>query len=179
VQQQVQQKNYQNLTEAMESTATQVIAALAELGVPYETIAIDPAYADTTAFCAHYNYPLTHSGNTIIVASKKLPKQFVACVVLGTTQLDVNRRVKQLMGVSRASFATAEEMHQLTGMQVGGVTPFALPADLPLYVDERLMHLEWVILGGGDRTLKIKIAPLIFTRLGAHIVTDLAIEKPL
>ena len=82
------------------------------------------------------------------------------------------------MGVSKASFATAEEMHVLTGMQVGGVTPFALPADLPLYVDERIMHLEWVILGGGGRTLKIKLPPLIFTRLGANIVTDLAIEKP-
>ena len=155
------------------------MAALEGLGVPYEAIHIDPAYADTTAFCAHYGYPLSHSGNTIIVASKKTPKQFVACVVLATTQLDVNRRVKQLMGVSKASFATAEEMHVLTGMQVGGVTPFALPADLPLYVDERIMHLEWVILGGGGRTLKIKLPPLIFTRLGAHIVTDLAIEKPM
>jgi prolyl-tRNA editing enzyme YbaK/EbsC (Cys-tRNA(Pro) deacylase) len=162
----------------MESSEAQVMAALEGLGVPYETIDIDPTYADTTAFCAHYGYPLSHSGNTIIVASKKTPKQFVACVVLATTQLDVNRRVKQLMGVSKASFATAEEMHALTGMQVGGVTPFALPADLPLYVYERIMHLEWVILGGGGRTLKIKLPPLIFTRLGANIVTDLAIEKP-
>jgi prolyl-tRNA editing enzyme YbaK/EbsC (Cys-tRNA(Pro) deacylase) len=169
----------EEITAAMESAAAQVIAALEGLGVPYEAIAIDPAYADTTAFCMHYDYPLTHSGNTIIVASKKIPKQFVACVVLATTQLDVNRRVKQLMGVSRASFATAEEMYQLTGMQVGGVAPFALPTDLPLYVDERLMHLEWVILGGGGRTLKIKVPPLIFTKLGAHIVTDLAIEKPM
>jgi prolyl-tRNA editing enzyme YbaK/EbsC (Cys-tRNA(Pro) deacylase) len=163
----------------MESSEAQVMAALEGLGVSYEAIHIDPAYADTTAFCAHYGYPLSHSGNTIIVASKKTPKQFVACVVLATTQLDVNRRVKQLMGVSKASFATAEEMHVLTGMQVGGVTPFALPADLPLYVDERIMPLEWVILGGGGRTLKIKLPPLIFTRLGAHIVTDLAIEKPM
>ena len=163
----------------METSEKQVIAALEGLGVPYEAIDIDPAYADTAAFCAHYGYPLTHSANTIIVASKKIPKQFVACVVLATTQLDVNRRVKQLMGVPRASFATAEEMSALTGMQVGGVTPFALPADLPLYVDERIMRLDWVILGGGGRALKIKIPPLIFTRLGARIVTDLAIEKPM
>jgi prolyl-tRNA editing enzyme YbaK/EbsC (Cys-tRNA(Pro) deacylase) len=163
----------------MESSEAQVIAVLEGLGVPYEAIHIDPAYADTTAFCAHYGYPLAQSGNTIIVASKKTPKQFVACVVLATTQLDVNRRVKQLMGVPRASFATAEEMTALTGMQVGGVTPFALPADLPLYVDERIMHLDWVILGGGGRTLKIKVSPLIFTKLEAHIVTDLAIEKPM
>ncbi len=68
--------------------------AIDALGVAYECITIDPAHADTAVFCEHYGYPLECSGNTIIVASKKTPKQFVACVVLATTQLDVNRRVR-------------------------------------------------------------------------------------
>ncbi len=161
----------------MDTAAQQVIDAVAALGVPYELITIDPAYADTAAFCEHYGYALEHSGNTIIVASKREPKQFAACVVLATTQLDVNRRVRQLLGVSRASFATAEEMATLTGMQLGGVTPFALPAGLPLYVDARLMALEWVILGGGERETKIKIAPEVFRQLGAEIVADLGRER--
>ena len=151
--------------------------AINALGVAYERITIDPAYADTATFCDHYGYPPEKSGNTIIVASKKAPKQYVACVVLATTQLDVNRRVRKLMGVSRASFATAEEMMELTGMQVGGVTPFALPESLPLYVDERIMRLDWVILGGGGRDTKIKIAPEVFTQLGAEIISDLGIER--
>lgn len=146
-------------------------------GVGYERIHIDPAYADTAAFCEHYGYALENSGNTIIVASKKAPKQYVACVILATMQLDVNRRVRKLMGVSRASFATPDEMMELTGMQVGGVTPFALPNGLPLYVDERVMRLDWVILGGGGRDTKIKIAPEVFTQLGAEIIRDLGIER--
>ena len=161
----------------MTSPNEKINAAIDALGIAYEQISIDPAYADTAAFCEHYGYPPECSGNTIIVASKKEPKQFVACVVLATTQLDVNRRVRKLMGVSRASFATAEEMMALTGMQVGGVTPFALPAELPLYVDERIMSLDWVILGGGGRQTKIKIAPEVFTKLGAEIVADLGIKR--
>ena len=70
-----------------------VIASLRNLGVPYELIEIDPAFADTAAFCEKYGYPLERSCNTIIVASKKEPKQFVACVVLAHTRLDVNKRV--------------------------------------------------------------------------------------
>jgi prolyl-tRNA editing enzyme YbaK/EbsC (Cys-tRNA(Pro) deacylase) len=97
--------------------------------------------------------------------------------VLATTQLDVNKRVRKLLGVAKASFATAEEMMALTGMQVGGVTPFALPAGLPLYVDERIMQLEWIILGSGGRTAKIKIAPEVFTKLGATTVADLALDR--
>jgi len=153
-----------------------IIAAVSAFGVPYELITIDPAYADTAAFCQQYGYPPEHSCNTIIVASKKEPKKFAACVVLATTQLDVNRRVRKLLEVSKASFATAEEMMALTGMQVGGVTPFALPAELPLYVDERIMQLEWIILGGGGRDLKIKIVSEVFRKLGATIIADLGIE---
>jgi prolyl-tRNA editing enzyme YbaK/EbsC (Cys-tRNA(Pro) deacylase) len=163
--------------EPLTSAEQTVLTAIDRLGMPYEVITIDPTYADTAAFCEHYGYPLDQSANTIVVASKKEPKQFAACVVLATTQLDVNRRVKNLLGVSKASFATAEEMKVLTGMEVGGVTPFALPAGVPLYVDERIMQLEWIILGGGGRTKKIKISPEVFTQLGAQIVADLGLAR--
>jgi prolyl-tRNA editing enzyme YbaK/EbsC (Cys-tRNA(Pro) deacylase) len=152
-----------------------VVAALRNLGVPHELIEIDPAFADTAAFCEKYGYPVERSCNTIIVASKREPKQFVACVVLAHTRLDVNKRVTKLMGVSKASFASAEEMMALTGMRVGGVTPLSLPAGLRLYVDDRIMVQEWVILGGGGRSLKIKTSPQIFEKLGAEIVAGLGL----
>jgi prolyl-tRNA editing enzyme YbaK/EbsC (Cys-tRNA(Pro) deacylase) len=147
---------------------------IAKLNVPYELVDIDPAFADTALFCEKYGFPVEKSCNTIIVASKKEPKKFVACVVLANTRLDVNKRVTALMGVSKASFATAEEMMTLTGMQVGGVTPFSLPPGLPLYIDDRIMTLDWIILGGGGRSLKIKTSPRVFQELGAEIVPALA-----
>jgi prolyl-tRNA editing enzyme YbaK/EbsC (Cys-tRNA(Pro) deacylase) len=152
-----------------------VVAEIQRLGIPYESIDIDPAFADTAAFCEKYKYPLERSCNTIIVASKKQPKSFVACVVLAHTRLDVNKRVTKLMGVSKASFASAEEMMALTGMQVGGVTPFALPPGMRLFIDQRIPGLEWIILGGGGRSLKIKMSPAVFEKLGAEIVEGLAL----
>jgi len=151
-----------------------VAAAVANLGIPYELIEIDPAFADTAAFCEKYGYPAEQSCNTIVVASKKEPKKFVACVVLAHTRLDVNKRVTKLMGVPKASFASAEEMMALTGMQVGGVTPFSLPPGMPLYVDDRVMAAEWIILGGGGRSMKIKTSPEVFRKLGAEVVSGLA-----
>ena len=148
---------------------------VANLGIPYEVIEIDPALADTALICEHYAFPMEQSGNTIIVASKKEPKVFVACVVLATTRLDINKRVRKLMGVSKASFASQKEMKILTGMEVGGVTPFSLPEELKLYVDSLIMELEWVILGGGGRDHKLKISPDVFHQLGAEIVENLAL----
>jgi prolyl-tRNA editing enzyme YbaK/EbsC (Cys-tRNA(Pro) deacylase) len=63
----------------------------------------------------------------------------------------------------------------LTGMEIGGVTVFALPPGLPIYVDEKLMALESVVLGSGGRASKIRISPEVFRRLpGASIVPGLS-----
>jgi prolyl-tRNA editing enzyme YbaK/EbsC (Cys-tRNA(Pro) deacylase) len=155
----------------------QVVAVLERLGAPYEVVTIDPDFADTAQFCAKYGIPLDQSANTIIVASKKEPKQYCACLVLATTRLDVNHAVKKLMGASRVSFATGEETKDLTGMLIGGVTVFALPDTLPIYVDERVMQPAWIIVGGGGRSTKIKCAPDALRRLpNVTVVPGLAGE---
>ncbi|HEX8775325.1 MAG TPA: YbaK/EbsC family protein [Pyrinomonadaceae bacterium] len=153
-----------------------VIEALRKLGVAYELIEIDPAFSDTAEFCERYGFPLAQTCNTILVTSKKGPPKQAACVVTANTRLDVNKRVRKLLGVPKASFASAEEMRALTGMEVGGVTALALPHGLPLYVDERVMRPQWIILGGGGRSIKIKVSPDVFNTLGAQIVEDLAFE---
>lgn len=153
------------------------LAVLDRVGVPYEVVRCDPQYADTAAFCERYGYPAAHAGNTIIVASKKEPRQYAACVVTATTRLDVNRTVRDLLRVSKLSFASADEMAELTGMAVGGVTAFGLPDGIPLFVDARVMTLDYVILGTGGRNGKIKISPEVFRRLpNTRIVEGLGIN---
>jgi prolyl-tRNA editing enzyme YbaK/EbsC (Cys-tRNA(Pro) deacylase) len=161
----------------MNDAERKVIEALDKTGVAYEVIEIDPEFSDTAAFCERYGFPPEQTCNTILVTSKKGPKRQAACVVTADTRLDVNKRVRNLLGVAKASFATAEEMTALTGMEVGGVTPLALPPELPLYVDERVMRVEWIILGGGGRSIKIKVAPAVLPALGAQVIQDLAFEQ--
>ena len=142
-----------------------VLEAASSTGIPYQVIPCDPDFADTTLFCERYGYPLDNSGNTIVVASKKEPKQYAACIVPASRRLDVNKTVRRLMGVSRASFARPDETAAVTGMLIGGVTAFALPPEMPVYVDEVLMGLDYVILGGGSRSSKLKAPPEILRRI--------------
>ena len=65
---------------------------------------------------------------------------------------------------------TPEETKTLTGMLIGGVTVFALPDGLPVYVDERVMGPAWIIVGGGGRSTKIKLAPEALRRLPNVVV---------
>ncbi len=152
-----------------------VRAALDGLGVPYEALACDPAYADTAAFCERYGVAPEDSANTIVVAGKADPRRYVACVVLATTRLDVNGAVRRRLDVRKASFASADETRALTGMSIGGVTPLALPEALPVWVDDRVMARPSIILGGGSRSLKIRVSPAVFDRLAqAEVVPGLA-----
>jgi prolyl-tRNA editing enzyme YbaK/EbsC (Cys-tRNA(Pro) deacylase) len=154
-------------------------ALLARLGAPYELLACDPALADTAAFCAAYGYSPGDSANTIVVVGKSDPPHYAACVVLATTRLDVNRAVRARMGVKRTSFASFDEARALTGMELGGVTVFGLPADLPIWVDRRVMDRAEIILGGGSRSWKVKAAPAILLALpGVEVVDGLAFEPP-
>jgi prolyl-tRNA editing enzyme YbaK/EbsC (Cys-tRNA(Pro) deacylase) len=157
---------------AIEAT---VLAAVEATGEPYDVIEIDPSLADTAAFCARYGFPLDASGNCIVVASKDDPPVLVACLALATTKLDVNQRVRRRLGVRKASFAPPELTRAATGMEIGGVTPFGLPADLPLWVDQRIADLDRVIVGGGSRSLKLSVTPAALAAIGGEFVPDLAV----
>ncbi len=152
-----------------------VVEVLDRLGVPYELQPIDPAFADTAAYCERYGVPLERAANTLIVVAKKEPRRYAACVVLATTRLDVNRAVRRLLDSSRVSFASADETRTLTGMLLGGVTVFALPDDLPIYVDDQVLAHDWVILGSGSRSSKVRVSPEALRRLPRATVVPLAL----
>ncbi|HET9036206.1 MAG TPA: YbaK/EbsC family protein [Myxococcaceae bacterium] len=155
-----------------------VRAALDAAAARYEVLACDPAFADTTEFCARYGIDPQDSANAILVASRREPKVHALCLVLATTRLDVNHTVADLLGVKKLSFASADETARLTGMVLGGVTPFAIPDRLPLYVDARVLERPTVIVGGGSRSTKVRVDPEIFRRLPrCRVVEGLAMDR--
>lgn len=152
--------------------------ALDRLGVAYEVMACDPALADTAAFIEAYGVPADRSANTIVVAAKGADRRHVACVLLATTSLDVNNVVRRAMGVRRASFAAADPVRELTGMEIGGVTPFGLPDGLPVLVDARVLQPDSIVLGGGNRSSKLRLSPSALHALpSVRVVDGLAIER--
>ena len=154
-----------------------LVAALDPLGVEYELFPCDPALADTAAFCAAYGFAPDESANTILVIGKSDPPRYAACVVLAPNRLDVNRTVRDRLGTRKASFAPADATRDLTGMEIGGVTVFGLPVDLPIWVDARVMQRPRIVLGGGSRSWKVLAPPSILLALpGAEVVDGLATD---
>jgi prolyl-tRNA editing enzyme YbaK/EbsC (Cys-tRNA(Pro) deacylase) len=167
--------------------APPVVAALADLasditlghgGLRVEDIGvaeIDPALADTAAFCERYGVSPTESANCVVVAGRRDGEtRMAACMILATTRADVNGLVRRELDVRKASFAPMAEAVALTGMEYGGITPIGLPADWPIFVDEAVANAARVVIGSGVRRSKLTLPGAALASLrGATVLAGL------
>lgn len=62
-----------------------------------------------------------------------------------------------LLGGSEAAFASAETVRAATGYAIGGVSPFDLPAELPVFVDDSLARYEVVYPAAGTPSSAVRM----------------------
>ncbi len=65
--------------------------------------------------------------------------------------------IATLMEAETAAFADAETVRSATGYAIGGVSPFALPEDLPIFIDESLARFETVYPAGGTPSSMVRM----------------------
>jgi prolyl-tRNA editing enzyme YbaK/EbsC (Cys-tRNA(Pro) deacylase) len=140
--------------------AAPVAAALRDLpgAGDVEVAEIDPALADTAAFCEQYGVLPAESANCVVIAAKRGGQiSYAACVVAATTRADVNNLVRRHLDARKASFAPVEAVTAAAGMEYGGITPLGLPAGWPVLVDEGVAKTRSVIVGSGIRGSKLRL----------------------
>jgi prolyl-tRNA editing enzyme YbaK/EbsC (Cys-tRNA(Pro) deacylase) len=158
----------------MSDTLPEIRELLEQSEHSFEVWDCDPDMADTAIFCEHYKVPPENSANTILIKSKTGESKFALCVLLAPHRLDVNHTVRKKLGARKVSFASADETREITGMEIGGVTPFGLPDEMSIWIDDNVMQRDYIILGGGNRTSKLKVDPQILNLLpGVEIVSGL------
>lgn len=136
--------------------APSVSAALAGAGADCFVAAIDPALADTAAFCAAYGVPAEVSANCVVVAGRRGQSiTLAACLVLATDRADINTMVRKQLDVRKISFAAMDVAVSETGMEYGGITPIGLPPAWRVLVDKRVAASPWIVIGSGIRGSKI------------------------
>jgi prolyl-tRNA editing enzyme YbaK/EbsC (Cys-tRNA(Pro) deacylase) len=134
---------------------------------------IDPAVADTAAFCERYGVSPGESENCVVVAGRRDGEtRYGACVVLATTRADVNGVVRRQLDVRKASFAATDTAVEQTGMEYGGITPVGLPEMWPVFVDAAVAAVPLVVIGSGVRRSKLVLPGELLGRLPAAAVLD-------
>jgi prolyl-tRNA editing enzyme YbaK/EbsC (Cys-tRNA(Pro) deacylase) len=138
---------------------------------------IDPALADTAAFCEAYGVALEESVNCVVIAGKRGGDvTYAACMVTATTRADVNGLVRRHLDVRKASFGPVDVVTSLTGMEYGGITPIGLPGPWPVLVDDRIAKSPGIVIGSGIRGSKLWLPGHLLAQLpSAQAVTGLGI----
>jgi len=84
-------------------------------------------------------------------------------VTCGIGGLD-NKKAKTVFG-GKVSMLGAEEVLEITSHPVGGVCPFGLPRDLPIYCDISLKAFDEVVPAAGSTHSAVRISPLRMAEL--------------
>jgi prolyl-tRNA editing enzyme YbaK/EbsC (Cys-tRNA(Pro) deacylase) len=135
---------------------------------------IDPALADTAAFCERYGVAPDESANCVIVAARRGGEtRYAAVMVLATMRADVNGVIRRHLDARKTSFAAQEDAVARTGMEYGGITPLGLPEDWPVLVDTEVARRPEVVIGSGIRGSKLALAGEALARLKSAEVISL------
>ena len=86
----------------------------------------------------------------------------VLLVARGDARID-NRKFKEAFGKGR--MLPSDEVEALTGHPVGGVCPFGLATDLPVYLDSSLQAFDEVLPAAGDVHTAVRISPAELARI--------------
>ncbi|HEY9087644.1 MAG TPA: YbaK/EbsC family protein [Anaerolineaceae bacterium] len=79
---------------------------------------------------------------------------YVMVLIAGPSQISWPALRKHL-GQSRLTMATEEEVLAATGYPTGAVSPFGLPAPIPVLVDESVLAQEEISIGSGVRSTTV------------------------
>jgi prolyl-tRNA editing enzyme YbaK/EbsC (Cys-tRNA(Pro) deacylase) len=132
---------------------------------------IDPALADTAAFCEQYGVALSESANCVVVEGRRAGEsRMAACMILATTRADVNGLVRRELEVRKCSFAPMDTAVELTSMEYGGITPIGLPPDWPIFVDAAVAQADRVVIGSGIRGSKLTLPGATLASLPGAVV---------
>ena len=86
-------------------------------------------------------------------------RRFVMACVTGDDRLNTKAVRKNLPpGWRRFSFASAEEIREVTGYQQGSVAPLGLPDDVPIVFDLAIAACKNVNISSGDPMAGLELA---------------------
>ena len=89
--------------------------------------------------------------------SVRIGELVVLIVTSGTSRMD-NKKLKALFG-AKPKMLAVEEIAEITGHEVGGVSPFGLKSPLPIYCDVSLKAFDEVVPAAGSTHSALRIAP--------------------
>jgi Ala-tRNA(Pro) deacylase len=134
-----------------------ILNLLEEGGYWYETFEHEAVRTSEEASTIRDGYNLKQGAKALIVRIKlsASERKFVMLVMPGDTRFDI-KKVKKLFNAKDSTFASEEEVSNITGgVLPGGVPPFGHLFDIEVVADISLFENEKIAFNAGDRCFSI------------------------
>jgi len=131
-----------------------VKAFLAEKAPDIKVIEAETSSATVVLAAEAYGVEPARIAKTL---SLRVGERVVLIVTSGTSRMD-NKKVKALFG-GKPKMLAPEEVADITGHEVGGVCPFGLKSQLPVYCDVSMKAFDFVVPAAGSTHSAVRIAP--------------------
>jgi len=135
---------------------TKAIQYLKARKVNFETVMYDHREKGAAFAADAVGFPLRQTVKTLVVDLGA--KRNVLALMPGDTQLSL-KKIAAHFDVKRAAMSDTKTAEQVTGYQVGGISPFATRKSLDAVIDQRLLAFPVVMINAGKRGTMLKMAP--------------------
>ena len=149
-------------------TAT-LIALLRSNGADFHVLTHEPVRTSEEAARVR-GTPLEQGAKALVFQADD---RQVLVVVQAHRRVD-SRAVKQFLGIKNLRMLSAEELKELTGLDVGAVPPFGNVIDLPTYADAELLDAPRIAFNAGSRSTSVVMATQDYARLANPTVGKFA-----
>lgn len=128
------------------------------LPFPLEVILLDESTRTSALAAQALGVEVGQIAKTLVFVDKKDgddSSQVVIVVTSGDVKVDT-KKLKQHTGI-KPRFATGEEAEKYTGFPPGGVCPFGLPDNIPIYIDISMQRFPKVYAAGGTANSAVPV----------------------
>ncbi|OGP34190.1 MAG: hypothetical protein A2X88_07630 [Deltaproteobacteria bacterium GWC2_65_14] len=148
----------------------EVRAVLEAHGVDGEIRTFEESTHNAELAARELGVELGQIANTILLLVDGAP---VVVVISGDRRIDF-KKVKALRGGKKVRLAGPDDLVTHTGFAVGAVSPVALPAGLPVFLDASLRRYETIYPAAGETNNMFRTTPGELLSLSGAVETDLA-----
>ncbi len=139
------------------NTYEKINQLLKDNNISYKEFRHEPVRTSEEAAKVRGDISITQGAKALIVKYKNKDKvyEFAMVIVPGDQRFD-SKKVRGILGINKLSFATADEVFQITnGVIPGGVPPFGNLFGIKMIAEKTLLNNDEIAFNAGDRSISI------------------------
>ena len=114
----------------------------------------------------------TEVGSIIKSLFLRTQNSFLLCLVAGDKRCSLNK-IKKILGEKDVSMGNAEQVKQVTGFTIGGVSPVGHLNPIKIYIDQSLSRFENIFGAAGHPNCVFKINFIDLQKITSGEVMDI------